>query len=87
MAIATVELLDGRLLTVSCDTSLPERDLALRRDHVTRKFTSLVAPVLGSTAANAMRDAILSLEHLDSLSPLLALAIPQEHRTEMTATQ
>ena len=85
VASATVELHDGRRLSATTDTSMPERDLKLRREQVTQKFTSRVAPVLGASTADAMRDTILHLEQIDKLAPLLALTIPQPHRSGISA--
>ena len=84
VAVATVELHDGRRMSVTTDTSVPERDLAIRRAQVTKKFTSLVAPVLGARAAAALQDKLLGAEQIDGLAPLLALATPEPNPIQNT---
>jgi hypothetical protein len=74
MSHAALELADGRSVTATSDTSQPERNLALRAGHVSRKFHALADPVLGADRAAGLRESILGLERLGSIDPLLKLS-------------
>lgn len=74
VAIATIELQDGRRLSATTDTSQPQRDLAVRREQVTKKFTALVTPLLGADIAAQLQANVLDLEHLESVQALLTLS-------------
>jgi 2-methylcitrate dehydratase PrpD len=71
VAVATVELADGRRFTATSDTSKPERDLGLRRQQVSGKFRTLVDPILGRERAEALEQKVLALERLDSVHLML----------------
>ncbi|OGA27870.1 MAG: hypothetical protein A3I01_01950 [Betaproteobacteria bacterium RIFCSPLOWO2_02_FULL_65_24] len=71
---ATIELKDGRRLSASTDTYKPLGNLELQLDIVSRKFFSLVAPVLGEKRAARLREAILETDRLPSVQPLIELS-------------
>lgn len=77
-AIAQVQLSDGSRLSFTNDCYRPLRDLPRQRDMLTRKFISLVAPVMGKGRAEALLGQILAAERLSSIRQLLPFALKQE---------
>lgn len=72
---AIVELTDGRRLTLTSDAYRPLGDIARQRDIVTNKFFSLVEPVLGRQAAEAIRARVFELPKAGKLEPLVESAV------------
>lgn len=71
LSVSTIELNDGRRLTAQCDTYDPLRNFPLQRELVSKKFLKLAGAKIGDSAAQALRQAILGVETLESVSPLL----------------
>ena len=74
-SVASIELADGRRLTVSNDVCRPCGDLALQGDVLTKKFQSLAGPVIGEASAEEVRRLVLSADRLESVRPLLEAAV------------
>jgi 2-methylcitrate dehydratase PrpD len=70
-SVATVHTADGRLLSLRSDARTPSRDAALKASAVAKKFTTLVAPVLGAERAAQLQTVISELDRQDSVLPLL----------------
>jgi 2-methylcitrate dehydratase PrpD len=73
-SVAVVELADGRKITVRSDARAPARDRALARDAVSRKFMTLVSPVMGGDVAARLRQLVLDIDRQPSLQELLELS-------------
>lgn len=67
---------DGRELVASGDTSIPAADLELQHTRLAAKFTRLAEPVLGEERVAALADLVDRLEHTQSVSELMSLAVP-----------
>ncbi len=77
VAVANVLLTDGRRLSVTNDCYRPLHNPPLQREVVTRKFLSLVPPVLGRERAEALLQQILAVDRLASIRQLVPFAIKQ----------
>jgi 2-methylcitrate dehydratase PrpD len=75
VAIATIELIDGRRLDATSDCYQPLRDLALQRERVSQKFQALAGPVLGKDRAAELERVALQADALESVAPLLQLTL------------
>lgn len=69
--ITTLTLKDGRKLSLRSDARKPSRDPDESRAKVNRKFMMLASPVIGASAAQALRDNIARLDQLDTVMPLI----------------
>jgi len=58
------------------DTGIPAADLKTQGERLGRKFLALAAPVLGAGRAEALSDAVSSVQKIDSVGELLHLARP-----------
>ncbi len=75
LSISTIELNDGRRVTAQCDTYDPLRNFPLQRGLISKKFLKLAGGKIGEKAALSLQEAILGVEKLASVSPLLNLAM------------
>ena len=73
-SIGTLKLRDGRHVSATTDTYEPLRDLPLQLDIITRKFFSLVTPILGAGGAKRLCATIMGADRLESVQPLLELS-------------
>jgi 2-methylcitrate dehydratase PrpD len=67
------------------DVGRPASDLDLQWQRLSAKFFALATPVVGRSRAEALRDAVASLDTLSSVRQLLALATPGTRDREKTA--
>ena len=74
VAVAIARLTDGRELTATNDSYRRAGDLTVQRKMLEDKFASLVVPMLGRAAAMELRAAILDVDRLGSVAPLLAFS-------------
>jgi 2-methylcitrate dehydratase PrpD len=70
-----VETEKGQRLTASHDADMPERDLARQMQRLTQKFRGLVAPRIGSDAAERAIDLVARLHDQPTIGPLLELCL------------
>ncbi len=70
-SLANIELADGRRISVSSDARKPVRDQALKGEAVSKKFLLLATPVLGRQAAESLHRLLATLQHLESIKPLV----------------
>jgi 2-methylcitrate dehydratase PrpD len=69
-----IKLRDGTTVHAAQDVNSPERDLAVQRERLSRKFLSLAEPVLGSAAAAELMAELHSLDRTLSVRQLMSLA-------------
>jgi 2-methylcitrate dehydratase PrpD len=72
LQVASVELTDGRRITVSNDSYKPLNDVEAQREQVSRKFLSLAGPIIGRAAAGEVRRLVYRLPFEKSVKPLLS---------------
>jgi 2-methylcitrate dehydratase PrpD len=77
VAVANVELNDGRKLTATNDCYKPLRDLKKQREVVSRKFMRLVSPKLGGERADKLLRQVLEADALPSVRQLIPLTLKQ----------
>jgi 2-methylcitrate dehydratase PrpD len=77
IAIANVQLNDGRKLSVTNDCYKPLRNLAKQREVVSQKFMRLVSPALGRDRADKLLRQILDIDTLPSVRQLIPLTLKQ----------
>ncbi|MGE5596849.1 MAG: MmgE/PrpD family protein [Hyphomicrobiales bacterium] len=68
-----VRLRDGRELREHVDLTVPAQDLEQQWERLAAKFRGLVAPVLGTGAAEAAIAAVRELERVDDIGRVVAL--------------
>ncbi len=62
------------IVSASADTYRPLRNLPLQLDMISRKFMSLVSPVLGEARAAKLHETIMRTERLESVRGLMELS-------------
>jgi 2-methylcitrate dehydratase PrpD len=72
----TIKTKSGREFSVTVDTGVPQRDLALQQEKLERKFLVLTTPVLGAKKAETLAGFLRDLEAQENLSKLLSFAKP-----------
>jgi 2-methylcitrate dehydratase PrpD len=77
IAIANVQLNDGRKLSVTNDCYKPLRNLAKQREVVSQKFMRLVSPASGRDRADKLLRQILDIDTLPSVRQLIPLTLKQ----------
>lgn len=70
----TARLQSGTELTFHLDMGMPEADLEKQGGRVAAKFAALASPVIREAGAKALFEALMSLERIDDLSRVQALA-------------
>jgi 2-methylcitrate dehydratase PrpD len=74
IAIANTTLTSGKRISKTSDAYQDVGSAALRREMVTRKFKSLVSPILGEATADQLRAAILAIDQSASVARLFDLS-------------
>jgi 2-methylcitrate dehydratase PrpD len=77
IAIANVQLNDGRKLSATNDCYKPLRDLKKQREVVSAKFMRLVTPALGKDRAEKLLRQILEIDTLPSVRQFIPLTLRQ----------
>jgi len=78
VAIANVQLNDGRKLSATNDCYKPVGNLSKQREIVSAKFMRLVTPALGRDRADKLLRQILTVDTLPSVRQLIPLTLRQE---------
>jgi len=76
-----VTLTDGTDLETSWDVSTPVEDLDAQESALRAKATTLIDPIQGAGAADALFAAVADLSSSDDLSRLLEAATPTRENT------
>jgi 2-methylcitrate dehydratase PrpD len=74
----TVHLADGRVLTGSHDSGVPDKDLGRQETKLLAKFRLLVDPVFGRSRADDIAASILSLERQADLKHFTSLLVHEQ---------
>jgi 2-methylcitrate dehydratase PrpD len=77
VAIANVQLNDGRKLSATNDCYKPVGNLPKQREIVSAKFMRLVSPALGKDRAEKLLKQILDIDTLPSIRQLIPLTLKQ----------
>ncbi len=75
VAIANVRLADGQYLSFTNDCYRPLHNLPVQRAIITKKFLSLVPPILGRERTEALLRQILAVDRLSSIRQLIPFAV------------
>jgi 2-methylcitrate dehydratase PrpD len=71
-----VTLADGLRVAARHDAGVPATDLGEQGRHLHTKFMTLVEPVLGSAQAEALAEAVGTIDRAESIAELMRLATP-----------
>lgn len=77
VAIASVQLGDGKQVSLTNDCYRPLHNLPVQRALIIKKFLSLVPPILGRERAEALLQQILEVDRLSSIRRLIPFAVRQ----------
>ncbi len=82
VSVTLVETNDGRRLSVRSDARPSSVNKARDPGPVRRKFTTLVAPVLGLDATRRLESHVLGLDRMESVGPLFELSMKHRAKAE-----